>query len=113
MQTRTVTERIGECLGPVDWSFDFTSHDWGANRGVINPEHSARAKEWLKEIEGAPQTYQATTDGGWPKVGWKRVVQVGMYDGWPFWKPTPSVQLAGPIGCEWHPWYSLSGYEKL
>jgi hypothetical protein len=97
----------------VDWSFDFKSLDGGEGRGGINPEHSARTKDWLKEIEADPQKYMATTDGGWPKIGWKRVIQVGMYDGWPFWKPIPSFQLAGPLGAEWHPWYSLSGFEKM
>jgi hypothetical protein len=106
-----VTERIGEYCGPIDWAYDFTSHDWAEHRGGVNPEHSARAMEWLRQMESAPDKYFATTDGGWPRVGWKRVIQVGMYDGWPFWKPTPSVMLAGTLGAEWHPWYSISGCE--
>jgi hypothetical protein len=112
MRYETVTNRIGELLGPIDWTYDFSQHDWGPNRGGINPEVS-RKLDWLKELEASPQSYQATTDGGWPKVGWKRVIQVGMYDGWPFWKPTPSVQIAGALGCEWHPWYSISAIERL
>lgn len=112
MITRTITEHVGEYLGPVDWSYDFSSHDWTESRGGVNPESSARAKAWLKQIEAALDKYLVTTDGGWPKIGWKSVIRVGMYDGWPFWKPTPSIQIAGTLGSEWHPWYSLAGCEE-
>jgi hypothetical protein len=112
MRYETVTNRIGEYLGPIDWNYDFAQHNWGPNHGGINPELS-RKLDWLRELEANPQHYQATTDGGWPKIGWKRVVQVGMYDGWPFWKPVPSVQIAGTLGCEWHSWYSITAIERL
>ncbi|MGH3427715.1 MAG: hypothetical protein ACRDQZ_09145 [Mycobacteriales bacterium] len=112
MKTRTVVVQEGEHLGPIDWSYDFTQHDWGPGRSGINPEHSKQATEWLRALEADPQSYEATTDGGWPKMGWSRVIQVGMYDGWPFWRPVPSVLLSSPLGSEWHSWYDLSGIEK-
>jgi hypothetical protein len=112
MRTEMQAVRIGEYLGPVDWAYDFSQHNWSEGKGGINPGHAQRSKEWLTQLEAEPDAYIATTDGGWPKVGWQRVVRVGMYDGWPFWKPTPSVQLAGPLGTEWHPWYSISAIER-
>lgn len=111
MKTRTVTERIGEYLGPVDWSYDFSQHAWSENHGGINPKVIEQTRGMLRILEECPDEYEATIDGGWPKMGWKQVLQVGMYDGWPFWKPTPSVQLLGPLGSEWHPWYSITGME--
>lgn len=112
MKTRTVTERIGEYLGPVDWSYDFAQHNWSGSRGGINPEVGKKSLETLRLLEAEPEAYEATIDGGWPKIGWKRVLKVGMYDGWPFWKPTPSVLLSGPLGAEWHPWYSITDFER-
>ena len=116
MRTRMVEVREGEYLGPVDWSYDFRQHDWGPGRGGMNPEVTARNEALLRDIsEGLErgERWQATTDGGWPRVGWKRVLRVGMYDGWPHWRPVPSVQMSGPLGATWHPFYSLAGAEHL
>ena len=112
MRYETVTQRIGEYLGPIDWSYDFTKHDWGPSRGGVNPQVSRTRIELLRTLEANPAAYIATTDGGSPKVGWKQVLAVGMYDGWPFWSPTPSVQIAGMLSVEWHPWYSITAIEK-
>lgn len=54
---------------------------------------------------------RVTTDGGWPRCGWGDVLDVGMYDGWPYWKPVPSVYSRGPLGGEWHCFSMLSGAE--
>jgi hypothetical protein len=99
MQYRTVTERVGELLGPIDWSYDFHQHDCG------NPVRVDECVEKLRTLEAGianGEQWQATTDGGWPRVGWGRVRAVGMYDGWPFWRPTPSVDIDGVFGGEWH-----------
>jgi hypothetical protein len=115
MRTRMVEEREGEYLGPVDWSYDFTQHDWHGASGGVNPAVTASATELLRKIEGgiaAGEEWWATTDGGWPRCGWKRVVQVGMYDGWPFWRPTPSLLLSGMFGGEWASWYNITEAER-
>ncbi len=107
MKTRMVEERIGECLGPIDWSYDFTQHDWAPGRGGVNPECTARAKELLRQLQGP---------GDWQVMMYQnylRVLQVGMYDGWPFWRPVPSVQTYHVIGAEWHPWYSIQAVERV
>lgn len=99
MGTETRTVRIGEKVGPIDWGYDFASHDWD-HGGVTNPKHVRDAVERLRMMEGTP--CEATTDGGWPRVGWGRVIDAGMYDGWPYWRPVPSVLIAGTMGAAWH-----------
>lgn len=111
MITRRVTERIGEYMGPVDWSYDFASHF----TGYCGRDVEARIAEyiaWLRLLDAAPDKYEATTDGGCPKFGWHRVIRVGMYDGWPYWRPVPAVLTAGPLGPEWHHFYMISGIQE-
>lgn len=106
MKQRTVIEYIGEYLGPVDWTYDFTQHDWGDGHGGVNPQCSARSVELLRQLE---------QPGEWRVMmhqNWHDVLQVGMYDGWPFWKPTPSVLTYHVIGNEWHPWYNIQAVER-
>lgn len=88
MKTRTVTEYVGEELGPVDWS-----HPMIAEVEARSPHIIAA----LREAEQSPQDFDATTDGGWPRVGWGEVLRVVMYDGWPYWRPTPTV-----VTLHWH-----------
>lgn len=88
MKTRTVTECVGEELGPVDWS-----HPMIAEVEASHPQVVAM----LREAEKTPELFEATTDGGWPRVGWGEVLRVVMYDGWPYWRPTPTV-----VTSHWH-----------
>lgn len=107
------TERVGEYLGPVDWNYDFASHGWNKTGGSSNPDLIPGYIARLKQLEGDPDAYQATTDGGWPRVGWGKVLQVGMYDGWPYWRPVPSVLIQGTLGSSWHSFLSITDIEKL
>jgi len=43
---------------------------------------------------------------------WKDAYSVGMYDGWPFWKPTPALLCSGTLGPEWHFFYDLQDVRK-
>lgn len=109
MKTRTVTVREGEYLGPVDWNYNFRSHF--DSRSL--PEKACQESvESLRRLTSGGE-WQATTDGGWPRVGWGRVLRVGMYDGWPFWRPVPSVYIESCLGGSWHPFYSITGIERL
>lgn len=106
MQYRTVTERIGERLGDIDWNYDFASHRWTSSRGGINPELVPREVEMLRQVESAlkeGKRVQVTTYGD----HLNDVVDCGMYDGWPHWKPVPSFQIRNWLGVEWHGFYSL------
>lgn len=101
MRAETVTRYVGEKVGPLDWAYDFHQHCWGEGRGGYNPDIMDGAIARLRTLAANPDKYEATTDGGWPRCGWGKVLDVGMYDGWPYWKPTPSVLIGGAFGAEW------------
>ena len=95
MRTWTETHREGEEVGKIDWS-----HEMIASCGLdINQ---------LKRMEEHPERFQATTDGGWPRCGIRRVIAFCMYDGWPYWTPHPAIFYAGVLGGEWHSLNSIS-----
>lgn len=116
MKTKTVTVREGEKLGPVDWEYNFEEHSWD-NGGSINPRVISRKVELLKKIESNPEKYEVTSDGGVPKYGWGRVTWVGMWDGWPSWKPTPYVFIKrepyGMIQTEKIAWWSITEIREV
>lgn len=109
MKTRQVTVREGEYLGPVDWNYNFRG-DFGCH--TTPDKDCTEAVERLRQLCSGGE-WRATTDGGGPRIGWGKVLQVGMYDGWPYWRPVPSVLITGPLGPEWHSFRSISGIEKL
>lgn len=82
MKFVTKTERVGEELGPVDWSHPMVAEVERRQPNLI---------ALLRDAEQNPDAFEATTDGGSPKVGWHQVLRVVMYDGWPYWRPTPTV----------------------
>lgn len=100
MKTRTVQVSEGENLGPIDWSYDFASHNWNRPGGGTNPECVAQAIESLRKIETwlvegkAVEIYLYSM--------WAKVLDIGMYDGWPYWRPVPSVCTETWLGGEWH-----------
>lgn len=114
MKYRTVTERVGELLGPVDWSYGFRTHFDGyctdaAGRDVICKQHVDR----LRKIVENKDDYEVTTYGGWPRCGWGIVIAVGMYDGWPYWKPVPSVLFRSTIGSEWTGFANITNIRNI
>lgn len=81
MRYETVTVRHGENVGPVDWE-----HETAKDMPPI----------W-REAEKAPGEF--LIDYG---HGGREIVAVCMYDGWPYWKPTPAVGYVGPLKMvEW------------
>jgi hypothetical protein len=106
MKYETVVQRVGENLGPIDYTYDFTTHDWSGSRGGVNPAITQASVEQLRRLDAAfadkgnrVEVRLMHSDCFWV------VLAVGMYDGWPFWAPTPSVQVYRVLGAEWHPWY--------
>lgn len=94
MRTRWVEERIGEWLGPVDWSYDFDQHSWVGKSGGTNPQCIVEGIAQLRRMESEPGEWMYCPSG-WSSFS---VVHVGMYDGWPFWAPTPAIGYIGPLG---------------
>lgn len=109
MRTYTETKREGELLGDVDWSYDFRSHfdGWSGDKD----EHCRNQVEKLRQLTNG-EKWEATTDGGWPRCGWGEVVAVGMYDGWPYWRPVPSVAIMGSFGVEWSAFANVTSIRK-
>jgi hypothetical protein len=91
-------------MGPIDWSYDFMQH-------AQSDQERTRVEECidrLREIEKNPADWLVTIDGGWPRIGWQEVISVRMYDGWPWWRPVPSVLMTGTLGSEWHHFLSIT-----
>lgn len=86
------TRREGEELGPIDW----------AHPMIVKMEGERWYKDTLallREAEKNPTAFQATDDGGCPKVGWYPVLRLTMWDGWPYWAPMPCVVTLGWNGA--------------
>ena len=100
MRTYQVTKREGELLGQIDWSHDFAQH-YSCRSGPA----SRIAEAMTRDIENLWQVERLHLKGKLLRVRegeyWHNVIAVGMYDGWPYWKPVPAVLIAGPIGSEW------------
>lgn len=113
MKFRQETVREGELLGPVDYTYDFLSHFSGyCCSDARKQEYCDAAVKLLREIEAEPDAFLVTTDGGWPRCGWSKVVAVGMYDGWPYWRPVPSVARQTSLGMEWCAFSSITSAER-
>lgn len=111
MRIYQVTEREGELLGPVDYSYDFNQHTscWGGPE-ARKVERMFRHIELLHKAErrlGRGENVWVETGGGF----WHQLWHVGMYDGWPFWKPTPALCVKGVLGAQWDFWYELQAVE--
>ncbi len=79
MRTETQTIRIGENMGPVDWSH---------KTAIGMPEI------W-KQAEKNPADYLFSQYE-------RTILTICMYDGWPYWEPRPAIQHMGPMNSpEW------------
>lgn len=79
MRTETITVRVGEDCGPVDWE-----HETARDMPPI----------W-REAEQNPEGF-VFSDYARP------ILRICMYDGWPYWKPRPAIQFIGPLNsAEW------------
>lgn len=113
--TRTVTERVGENLGPVNWTYDFASHFLNVcSPQEVRDELCERAKACLRTLEDAALIGEI---GKWKVVttfGLDQPVEVGMYDGYPFWRPVPSYAIyTRGYGVIWHSFDDLSEIRKV
>ncbi len=80
--TETVTKREGENMGPVDWE---------------HPTAKSKPALW-RAIEKNPSAFRYSASGfsSFP------LVEMCMYDGWPYWEPRPAFSYIGPLGSvEW------------
>ena len=81
MKSRNVTVYEGEDVGPIDWS-----HETAKDKPEI----------W-REAEKSPQDFMLRGE-----FKDREIYRVCMYDGWPYWKPTPALLVESPLGgSEW------------
>lgn len=92
--------RRGTVVAPIDPFYDIAQH------GSINPEWARRGLALLLLVEpGDILEYSGQFS--------HEVISVGMYDGWPFWTPTPAALTYGPLGVgDWHFYYDITGVKK-
>lgn len=83
MRVWTETHREGTNVGPVDWSHE-TAKDMPA--------------EW-REAEKSPEQFVFLSSGGFSS---RKLYELAMYDGWPYWQPRPAILFEGPLGPEWN-----------
>lgn len=79
MRYETRTVRIGEACGPIDWS-----HETAKDMPPIWREAEQRPGDFTFSEYRRP------------------ILQICMYDGWPYWTPRPAIQFLGPLNsAEW------------
>ena len=102
MKTRTVTVREGEFLGPDDRDYDHTQHN------AVNADHARRGWETILKMNDDPEGWRYCPSG----FSTFEVLHVGMWDGWPFWRPTPAIGYIGPLGSvEWAFFYNVQPHK--
>ena len=92
MRTWTETRREGTDMGPIDWTHPMIA------------DCDERIIALLREAEKDPGSWMVDTG-----VRCWDLVSVCMYDGWPYWQPTPFVFRYGPLGCEWNSFREVRG----
>ena len=88
MYYKTIQVPVGETCGPIDWDHEI-----------------ARGKPALwREAEVNPEAFL---------YNGREILQICMWDGWPYWKPTPAIQFIGPLkSAEWDFFNSYGCYEN-
>ena len=102
---QTVIKREGEFLGVLDDDYDYLQHRVYPN----NPEIVVEKIRSMKELEklflngkNMSVSYGDCLSG--------ELVNIGMYDGWPFWKPTPAFMVKTWHGGDIHFWYDIRDF---
>ena len=100
-------ERRGSVVAPVDPEFDF--HQGFQTMGSpdeVKARYAEKAKRLMLLIADGDKV---EVSGGYVHT----VLDVGMYDGWPFWKPTPAALCTGPLGVgDWAFYYNINAVQK-
>ena len=91
----TITRREGEWT-EFDPSYDWRQHADGATPREFVEASIKRTFDFLHSIR------DGVREGDWTispsGVSRFQIVHVGMWDGWPFWRPVPAVGYIGPLG---------------
>ena len=94
---------VGTMVDGIDWSYDFSQ---GFASMCTNQERKDAARDRCIEFFRTLKSGDEFTSSGQFS---HKALTVGMYDGWPFWKPTPAVAYVGPLGrVEYDFYYNIS-----
>ena len=112
MRSYQKTEWVGEKVGEIDYAYDFSKHFLSY---CCSDEHKAEmCKRHLQLLKEVDEEYKqgkrisVNMDGYW-----KELYDIGMYDGWPYWKPVPALFTSSPLGGgEWHFFYNLEDWKE-
>ena len=107
MKTRTVQVNEGENMGPIDFGYNFAAHyeSLGAPPAQ-RKEREDHAVRQLRKLCNAPTlSGLQVRDGDY----WYDVLDLGMYDGWPYWRPVPAVGVNDRVfgGLIWKFFYDI------
>ena len=111
MRTFQETVREGENMGRIVKKYPWVEH-YG-NNCCSNKEKRRMANEArdrmfkIEKLFLQGKKMEILYDGEY----WRKLLDIGMYDGWPFWKPTPAVYLKHSLGGgEWRFYYEVNDY---
>lgn len=111
MKHRTVTVYEGERLGDVPDDFDFEpfcKRFMGGHHQGFLAESIATYREMLAAFKADPNGLIAS-EGEFQH----EVIDMGLYDGWPFWTPRPCYFWKTWAGGEWREFYSLRAFKRV
>ena len=92
-----VQHREGELVGPIDWNYNFWPH---FSSYCCDDD---RKREFMeRQIENLFALERRFFKGELLRVRegdyWHDLIDMGMYDGWPYWKPVPSIFVRSVLG---------------
>ena len=96
VETYTTVRRIGEMSEHVDWDFDWYQH---TPNGMTEEWRQREAVKWRRNFRALVDHLEAGGVAFYRPcfLASHRILRAGMYDGWPFWRPTPAVSYIGPL----------------
>jgi hypothetical protein len=112
MKTKTVTKRIGEKVSKIDYEYDFLSHY--KNHTMSSEKKKELCKKTidkLKAIEKALSNGEKVLVHFNHSIFYKTALDVGMYDGWPYWRPVPSIKYSNERDGYWHDFSYIVDYK--
>lgn len=87
----------------IDWSFDFSQGF--SSYCCQQEEKDAMRDKCIAFLRTLKRGDKFMRYGSFESTA----LRVGMYDGWPYWKPTPAVAYIGPLGSvEYAFYYNVS-----
>ena len=114
MKTIQQTVMIGENMGAIPGDYDFMAW-WHESDGGLYPNNPEIVMQKGVQILQIQDLFIKNANV-WILEYWdgprRKVIDVGMYDGWPYWKPVPNIQIMPilPGSGTWISWLSIHSF---